>query len=535
MKFKRLIGITIPVVSLIVGGALLSTGSESNKAPVATEAADYSISARDFVVNQDGSITATFTPYKSDLDMEGWLLCLLTDKPDYNLDSRKLVYSDDTHPYSYSNCAHYFYTQNVATTGRISITWAANEGDQKGNWHSTSFVGASGSTLADCFAAQDWHIVVGPRHYRGSWKTSEEIGAGKDHIWENCDYYVGRKKALVNGVDGQTYIDCTSLSDWGKNAKLAVYFWDNNSHIGWSGFATASGHDNIYLAQYSLDFVPTGMKAARLNPEYDTPDWSHKYNQGNNVSFYEAGVIGIVGWDPGEDYENSWAYAMATVDFSVSDKVTLDFLKRNASNHSENYNQRFPLAVGQVFNVGFGGSSYGNFKINASLASCFDTTSVSGKLTVLTTGIYALYFDTDAHSLYITTTALAEADEWAEPFLGDGCTYTKNNWDSEQNKYNDLSDEAKQVLKDTPHYGPNEQIEGWVNKAMQRYDFLVQFFGYGDYISRSGKWTPNNANEAMKIFSSDNAATTLTVIVTASLCVAAIGALFIVKKKRVSK
>lgn len=65
--------------------------------------------------------------------------------------------------------------------------------------------GEAGKTLADYLALKDWHIVFGPRHVE-EW-AGEDIGAGFNNIWESCDYYVGRKNALFNGVDGQTYLD----------------------------------------------------------------------------------------------------------------------------------------------------------------------------------------------------------------------------------------------------------------------------------------------------------------------------------------
>ena len=48
-------------------------------------------------------------------------------------------------------------------------------------------------TLSQVINEQDWHIVIGPRHYNTGWGDSG-IGAGTDGIWENCDYYVGAQK-----------------------------------------------------------------------------------------------------------------------------------------------------------------------------------------------------------------------------------------------------------------------------------------------------------------------------------------------------
>ena len=151
---------------------------------VTAGAADYSTGSGDgFKLNADSSITATFTVSDNNLDMRGWLLCLMSSKPAVNSATNKLTDANNAHPYSYRNCAYYFAADSTDKTGQITLTWAADAMDQRGKTQ----------TLSQVINEQDWHIVIGPRHYNTGWGDSG-IGAGTDGIWENCDYYVGAQK-----------------------------------------------------------------------------------------------------------------------------------------------------------------------------------------------------------------------------------------------------------------------------------------------------------------------------------------------------
>ena len=134
MKIKKTFMLALPLLGLAATG--LAALSNSNKAVSKVDAADYSTSANGFELNaQDNSVSATFTVTNSTLSMRGWLLCLLTEKPAYDVNTRKLNGSNDLHPYTYNHCVHYFsssYTGN--SEGEMSITWAAKSADQKSSW-----------------------------------------------------------------------------------------------------------------------------------------------------------------------------------------------------------------------------------------------------------------------------------------------------------------------------------------------------------------------------------------------------------------
>ncbi|MBR4496550.1 MAG: hypothetical protein IKP12_05415 [Acholeplasmatales bacterium] len=175
---------------------LFSIGIFTNLKP---EAADYTnADAGHFIIYADGSISAEFTVSENTLSMKGWLLCLFTSEPIYGTDN-KLTASNNLHPYSVSECAHYFFVTSTQKEGLFNIIWNADSNDQKTNWSADGLV-ESEKKLSDYILDDtDWHIVIGPRHFNDSW-AAEGIGAGDDGYWENCDIYIGQKSAITNFV-----------------------------------------------------------------------------------------------------------------------------------------------------------------------------------------------------------------------------------------------------------------------------------------------------------------------------------------------
>ena len=525
MNIKKTLLLALPLLGVAVGGLV----AFNSKSASVAEAADYSTPNRSLKVDADGNVSASFTVSNEEFDLnQGWLLCLFENKPTYDTSTRKLVGSADLHPYSLEACKHYFFVASGEDSGEISINWESTLADQKVAWSKTKAEGAVGQQLKDYFAAEDWHIVIGPRHveeWGGVDSEKYQIGEGLDYIWENCDYYVGQKSALLNGVDGQTYLDLSGFNDWANDgAKFKFKYSDNSNKEAWSEIAASSRFDHIYIAQYSLDFVPTKMEAYRFNSEA-TVEWNHSEVE----DFSKYGVLGIDDWN-----DNSWSYGMASVKFSATNKVALDHLKRNTAGNSENFNQGFPLSAGQEFDIDFNNVTYSTFEIHSSLTSNFDTTSVSGKVRVVVGGIYALYFNTDTHSLYITTVALAEADEWSIAFLGSNCDSTITNWGNCKTDYlHNISDEAKEILKSEEHVAHDAEVTGYIALAMQRYDFLVSSFeGYNDYIGRcdSQHFSPYQSGALVISNGEDN--TSMLVIIVAAVTLAAFTTLLVIKKRK---
>ena len=533
MNIKKTLLLALPILGVAVGGLV----AFNSKSASVAEAADYSTPNRSLSVDANDNVSANFTVTNEDFDFtEGWLLCLFENKPAYDVDTRKIKNSDELHPHSNkSGCEHYFFAASSEDSGEIIINWKSTLADQKVAWSETEAEGEDGYQLKDYFDKKDWHIVIGPRHQEGlkRWGGDDPekyaIGEGLNYVWENCDYYIGQKSALLTGVDGQTYLDLSEYPTWeNDNAKFGFYYF-NDSDKGWScDFATSSGFNHIYRAEYSLDFIPTKMIAVRFNSEAQTLNWGDKWNQSANLDFYEFAVAGVSGDD------NTWSYEMASVRFSENDKVALDHLKRTTdSNNSENFSQGFPLLANQEFDVYFKNATYSTFKIQSSLTSNFDITSVSGKVKVLVGGIYALYFNTDTHSLYITTAALAEADEWSIAFLGDGCASTKSSWNKFEDDFDDLSDEAKEILESEEHVAHDAEVTGYIALAMQRYDFLVSnFAGFDDYIGRAAEQNFTTYQSGALVISNGEDNTSMLVIVVAAVSLLAFTTLLVIKKRK---
>ncbi len=537
MNIKKTLLLALPILGVAVGGLV----AFNSKSVSVAEAADYSTPNRSLSVDENGAVSVTFTVSNSDFyDIKGWLLCLFNEKPVYDASTRKLENSKDLHPYYVEACEHYFFASSEQDSGEITIKWNEAAADQKEDWNISEKEGIAEHQLKDYFASKDWHIVIAPRQHYSYW-SGEGIGSGDDGYWENCDYYVGQKSALLSGIDGQTYLDLSGYTTWeNDNAKFGFYYFDDSvspTKEAWSsGFATSSGFNHIYQAEYSLDFIPTKMIAVRFNNNADTLRWNsydgekYVWNQSANLKFFEFAVAGVSGDD------NTWSYEMASVRFSENDKVALDHLKRNDSNNSENFNQGFPLTANQTFDIYFAGTGYSEVSFHdSSLAANFDTTSVSGKIKVLVDGIYALYFNTDTHALYITTTALAKADEWSIAFLGDGCASTKTIWaDSKYDyKYN-LDSDVQDILKSEPHVSHDTEVSGYVALAIQRYDFLVENFeGFDDFMGRAT--SQNIVPYSSRNISLDNAVennSNLIIIVVASITLVSFTTLLVIKKRK---
>ena len=484
MKIKKSLWAVLPAAALAFGAvamALMPKGGDAIEA----NAIDYSRAKRSMTENE-GTVTATLnvSNYTGIGDMKGWLLCLLTEKPIINAETRKIEGSAGRHPAGDTECAHYFFAESTAKTdGTITITWDANACDQKETWTATETAGEAGHTLKDYLKADDWYLAIGPRQVN-EW-DGPDIGAGLNNIWENIDYYVGLESNVFNGVIGETYLDITQCSDWeNDNAKFAFYYYNaaEETENGWSDFAVEmKGQDNIYLASYELEFTPTNVIAVRLNKDATVPDMEKKWNQTQNLTYYPSGAVEITGWEQNDSNSSPLAITKG-----LGEEVLLDNYKRNFAGHPEHYNEEVVLKKGDEFEIKLGDTSYHTFTTHDVVKDAFAPNG--SKIHVNKAGTYAFYFDATSHSLYITDPVLAAADEWAQAFLGANCEYTKKNWETLDEAYGDLPDKSKLLFQAVPHSEPSAEVEGFIAKAVQRYDYVLVLYGkvsYADFMERT--------------------------------------------------
>ena len=547
MKIKKLMLLALPAVALTLGIVALNTPSNIDCSPA--DAADYTPSNRKITFNSDNSVTATFSVNDNVLDSRGWLLCLFASKPSFDPVTHKINGSDQMHPYSTADCAHYFFASNTTKEGNISVTWNANFADQKESWSETESTGATGHTLEDYLNQEtDWYIVVGIRHWNNSWAThGDNPGEGTNGWWENTDYYAGRKSVIKGNFPyGEIYLDLTEFRDWEvNNAKFGVYFFDSNNNKAFSDIAVAVPmQEGIYIASYELNFKPTSMIGLRLSSTCTTPNFDDRWNQTQDLAFHQYGVIGVTG------YSNGWADGLATVKITRGSheiEVALDNYKRNAEGKSEHYNDYIDLQKNDEFVIEYGSTSYYSYD---SLEIFDDNFSLDNtKIKVNVGGTYSFYFkayETDKvhHDVFISKPEVAFADAWALSFL-DGtegvCETTKTNWSTYEDEFDDLPHSAKEFLLSVEHEpDPKVEFENYFARAIQRYDYVIYLYGtnaYNDYIGRveAGKFTPRTSNSLIDgVFSSESSTQITLVIIVSVASLTALSGCLVLKKRKAS-
>lgn len=232
--------------SLIISPLFFLANHNKNNNFIAAEAADYSGGGSGFSRDSSGSVTAKFTVTNNTLDMKGWLLCLFESKPSVD-SNNKLNGSNDIHPYSYSNCKHYFFSSNTSKTGEMNVKWDYNAVDQKSNWTSSATTtSTTGQRMCDYFDnGTNWHIVVGPRHYNTSWGDSG-IGAGTGGYWENCDYYIGqRSEVFPTQKDMSVTVTPVTKTYNGASSSLGIKVKDPSSGYTIKYRTASSGSYNL--------------------------------------------------------------------------------------------------------------------------------------------------------------------------------------------------------------------------------------------------------------------------------------------------
>ena len=344
--------------------------------------------------------------------------------------------------------------------------------------------------------------------------------------------------------EGYTFIDLYEANGSGKwvdsGAKFGVYYWNSETNA-FSEFAVEAETDShIYKAHYSLEFTPEHMKAVRFNSSAETPNWGGSWNETGNYDFYGNGYIGVWGYRDGE--HGDWAGALSET-IGLDTNVVLSNYKRNGSGHPEHFGG-VTLAADDEFRIKYNGLEYHDYNLGDGVeASEFELTE-GNKIKAVSGGTYEFYFDTTSYSLHIANPAKAAADEWAQSFLGANCTATKSGWESAKAAYNALAyQEAKDLIAGQTHIGHEEEAEGYVAQAVQRYDYVLERYGikselnptgYEDFLGRvnAGKVVPGSAAR-ISIFGNNINSTNITLIIitaVAALSIAA-GLVLILKKK----
>lgn len=353
---------------------------------------------------------------------------------------------------------------------------------------------------------------------------------------------------------GTLHVDLNN-SGWANDAaNYAILFMDKTTYpsevVGWSSYVTGAvaGH-RLVEVPYSLQFEPKLMTVVRYDTsktqsDWNTDKWNSVWSQTKDVDFSQTIRIGNT-TDSGDNNKH-YAYGgfpklIGGVGGAWNDIAYLESVKENGSNNAEFYKLDVTLAANTAFKVLVGpyndGDYYATYTPHSSISSRFSGGG-SNNIVCSTAGTYAFYFDSYAHTLYITREEIAEADEWAQYFNAHvGCDptgqSTPSGWSSCATEYAKLSDDAKDYV-----YGETANPSGtYTQVALVTYDYAVAHHASLTKFVTNHSGTPRNVapvtSPAALVGNVVNNNNVIAIVVIISVvAVPSIGAYFFVFKKR---
>ncbi len=347
--------------------------------------------------------------------------------------------------------------------------------------------------------------------------------------------------------------------EYGKGQNISVYFTDG-ANTGWGEYVYCAYQQYLVEIPYSLDFTPTKMVAWRYSNWYGSETWAAdpkcedsanawgKWNTTCELDFAADAHIVIESWNEtnsnndaecihayihGSHYNGGTASDWGTL-------ATLSNVKLNGSNHIEYYGE-CTFVVGQAFGVKLLSADWCvTFTLDDYVAGAF-TTNESGNIECVTAGTYVFYYDRNAGSIYINDPIYAEADEWAQTFLGSGDTacasVTMAGWSGFATTYAALPEGSRTLMAELAYVDETAEPTTYYAKAVQRYDYVLKRYGttsYTDFMGRvtNGKLSLSN-NVEWNI--SQNASSIGLFITLGLIGVAGVGLLIAFRRKRFAK
>lgn len=363
------------------------------------------------------------------------------------------------------------------------------------------------------------------------------------------------KAADYTPVSGDAVIDMTK--DWSKNPdgqNFSVYFYDDTDDevSGWGDYVFGGFGVEMVKVHYELDFTPTNMIAVRYPNTLTKAEWEQKTNrfdgkwdQTPNLVFEENPFIIIEegnqatvakpyfhGCPHGDDSE-AWG-----------NNGYFTNVKLNSSSHCEYYTSKY-FDTNELFGIKIKESDW---FINYTISPFIDDEenhpfvydSGTNSIKCVTPGEYVVYFDHQNESLYINLRSYAEADEWSQIFLGvtdsDGkCPYTLSHWGDSKLLFEDyeFSSEARDVLLYVEHLEPEEETSTFIEKAMQRYDYILITYGSDMYEDFIGRISEHSLPQPLHLGLLHNeTAATMIIVVGVLALTTTIGVAFVMIRKR---
>lgn len=306
----------------------------------------------------------------------------------------------------------------------------------------------------------------------------------------------GRMNVIETRADG-TYAGSIAINvatNWSSAAcNVAVYIGNSDfSQNGWSSYEPVAKDQTVVTVEYSgLTFEPAKLTLVRYNSTFTESAWtSNRWGEGEDLKWNEVSGLAfndyfvITNWG-----EAQFGPYVASSESGWGKKANLLNYKINGSGHPEFYNEEVTFVANEKFKIVYG-EWYGAYS-SSSFVSGF---SGGGESDIVcgNPGTYALYFDSTSNSTYITEPIAAAADEWAQTFLGvtdktDTCEYTLSNWTDSASSYADLNASVKALFIAEAHVDHEASTSSYLQKAVQRYDYVLERFGTGSYSDFMGR------------------------------------------------
>lgn len=414
--------------------------------------------------------------------------------------------------------------------------------------------GTAGTTLGTSYVKNNASYSMPGVSYKSGykfegWYTSTSGGTKitSKTITANTTLYA--RYTTASSLSGTIYIDLRDSGWADAAANYAVKFYEKGTYssdaLAWSTYVmgTATGERLVEIPYSGVTISPTHVEVMRYNSTNSKASWDA--NKDANLWSY-TGALSIstipqlirIGKDGSSQDTGYFGFPKVIGgNGSWADITYLTNVKLNGSNNAEYYSTSVTLTAGTNFKIQVGpyndGDYYGNYTTHDSIKSNFSGGG-SSNIHTNVAGTYAFYFDSYAGSLYITKVEIAEADEWAQYFLGHvGCDASGVNlptgWDSCATEYAKLSNAAKDLV-----YGATAKESGtFVEQAVARYDVavknhssLTRFIVNSSSTPRSAAINVNPLSEAI-----ENSGGMIAIIAITSVSIAAISGYFLFKKK----
>ena len=345
-------------------------------------------------------------------------------------------------------------------------------------------------------------------------------------------------------------------NEWKDTAsQIGLYFFDDSTNNFWGTLQTPKG--GVYLDYtYSLDFSPTKCIAMRVKA--GTTNWGSNiwdnddlYARTGDLDISTNDFIYLGSYSSGK-YTNASTYSPAGHVYGGAYKNwTETTITKDFKDHLKVTNNGDLEVYGEVelnkcsFKVEFDNIWSQTWSCHDSLKSIFDdAVSGNGNIDLSEGGKYTLYYNVVSENVYITTAALAAADEFAQSFLDKTSTYCNGEISSDvllslKGEYQALAPiEGAQALfygaTVTRGQAADYDYGSFCNNAISRYVHMQENMGYSDFLGL-GEHNPIEANRVVPFArnSSNNNYMPVIIIIASSIAIVSLlGAGLIIKRKK---